>query len=254
MDSPVVEVLTEQMVKQIVDENNERLKVEIATMLDAKLDAFRTIIDGKASHTEVDEKIAQAVAPLSKKIDDLAGLINSLVSSVAEVKGIAITLTNVKSADMQMIRDKQVETDRQVDVLRIQLAGVAGDAQLLMSDVRGAARGEGNPSLFERIDQVIAKLDTQEAKFTASLEERRREFADLHRIVDADHKLIEMVRSLGLKSLKAALKASWQAFTRLPVQAQAGSVVVTVLGAAFVSGSVNGWIVPVLEWLLEQLR
>jgi len=263
-----VEVTIEN-IEHMLSVRDTRLKTEIASMFDEKLDAkldaklapFQQSLADKATHAEVDAAIAKVIAPVQEQLSELKHMLGELLSKkdasdrdLSRVSGMVEALTNLNSAGVQFVRDRQVETEQQVDVLRVQTAGVAVDLNLLMSDVRGAGKGEGNPSLFDLIHALRDDVKAVSTRVELVQQTHASELAGIRKIVDADHKLIETVRSLGVKSLQHALNASWKAFLKQSVGVQVGAVTVTVLGTLFAGGMAQGWIEPLLIWLLEQMR
>lgn len=263
MDAPTLsaDVLTKQQVEQIIDERDQRLKLEIAAMIKDELAPLKTAIQGKASHADVDAAITRVVAPLQtalaemgKQLEQLITMHDNSTKEFARIGGMVEALTHVKSADMQMIRDRQAEHERQMEVYRIQLAGVTGDTQQLMSDVRGAGKGEGNPSLFEVLNAVREELKQQRIDFNAAQEKHSGEISELRKVVDADHKLLDTFRTFGTKAIRTAFNASLKAFSQKSIGVQIASITLTALGTLAVGAQVQGWLVPFLQWLTEQLK
>ena len=262
IDAPAIpDVLTKQQVEDIIDARDRRLKDEIAAMIKDELAPLKTAIQGKASHAEVDAAITRVVAPLQttlaemgRQLEQLIAMHNNATQEFARIGGMVEALTNVKSADMQMLRDRQAEHEHQMDVYRIQLAGVAVDTQQLMSDVRGAGKGEGNPSLFEVLNAVREELKQQRVDFDAAQKKHSGDISDLRSVVDADHKLLDTFRTFGTKALRTAFNASWKAFLKQSVGVQIASVTITAFGTLALGAQAQGWLVPFLQWLTEQLK
>ena len=258
-------IVTIENVEQLLNVRDTRLKTEIAAMLDEKLDAklapFQQALADKASHAEVDAAIAKVIAPVQEQLGELKHMVGELLSKkdssdreLIRVGAMVEALTNLNSAGVQYVRDRQTEAERQIEVLRVQTAGVVGDIGLLMSDVRGAGKGEGNPSLFDLIHALRADVMAVSTRVELVQQTNASELAGIRKIVDADHKLIEAVRSFGVKSARTAFNASWQAFLKQSIGVKVTAVTVTALGTFFAGGLAQGWMEPLLVWLLEQIR
>lgn len=208
-----------------------RLKQDVADMIKAELAPFKTAIQEKASHADVDRAVQIEVKPINDKVDLLFEKIEHVVTMVgqqtaqlAEVRGLATALTNIKGTQLDTVRERQTEMRQSLDLVTSAQANLFGAisklterVNMIFEDVRGVPNGQdGSPSLFAMAQTNSAQLgiltNTLNAFIIESRDDRRALRADnaaIMRRVDALEKTFKDARDFVFKTVRGGAKRIW---------------------------------------------